>query len=76
MIEGNTYSLLETETLLQDGIEAKAKKTEEAQMLLNHKVALEFLGSHLSLAELLEVSYIEKIHSLLISKLGVSRNLR
>jgi Fic family protein len=43
VIEGNTYSLLETETLLKQGIEAVGKKAEEARMLLNHKEALEFL---------------------------------
>ena len=32
VLEGNTYTLLETETLLKDGIEAKGKKKEEAIM--------------------------------------------
>ncbi|QQR51909.1 hypothetical protein IPG36_04830 [bacterium] len=35
--EGNTYSLLETETLLKDGIPAKGKTPEETTMVLNHK---------------------------------------
>lgn len=75
-IEGNTYSLLETETLLKEGIEAKGKKAEEARMLLNHKVALECLRDSPSQAFPLTVAYIEYIHSLLIANLGVSRNLR
>jgi hypothetical protein len=75
-IEGNTYSLLETETLLKEGIEAKGKKTEEAIMLLNHKAALEFLRDHSDACYPLNVNYIGQIYSTLISNLGVSRNLR
>lgn len=42
-LEGNTYSLLETERLLELGEEAAGKDAREAQMLLNHKAAIEFL---------------------------------
>jgi len=42
-LEGNTYSLLETERLLQLNEIVKGKKLEEAQMILNHKAAIEFL---------------------------------
>ncbi len=42
-LEGNTYSLLETERLLELGESADGKKAFEAQMLLNHKAAIELL---------------------------------
>ncbi len=42
-LEGNTYSLLETSRLFELGKEAKGKKRAEAQMILNHKEAIEFL---------------------------------
>ena len=42
-IEGNTYSLLETERLLKDKQTASGKTKEEAIILLNHKDALEFV---------------------------------
>ena len=42
-IEGNTYSLLETERLLKDKQTASGKTKEEAVMLLNHKDALDFV---------------------------------
>ena len=42
-LEGNTYSLLETERLLMHGEEADAKSSLEARMILNHKAAIEFL---------------------------------
>ncbi len=42
-LEGNTYSLPETERLLEWGEVAEGKKAEEAQMILNHKAAIELL---------------------------------
>ena len=42
-LEGNTYSLLETERLLELGESAEGKGAKEAQMILNHKVAIELL---------------------------------
>lgn len=42
-LEGNTYSLLETERLLELGEAAEGKNALEAQMILNHKAAIELL---------------------------------
>jgi len=42
-LEGNTYSLLETERLLELGETAEGKDALEAQMILNHKAAIELL---------------------------------
>ena len=42
-LEGNTYSLLETRRLIQFGTVAEGKAGLEAQMILNHKDAIEFL---------------------------------
>ncbi|MEO0425068.1 MAG: Fic family protein [Pseudomonadota bacterium] len=42
-LEGNTYSLLETERLLVIGETADGKDALEAQMILNHKAAIELL---------------------------------
>jgi fido (protein-threonine AMPylation protein) len=42
-LEGNTYSLLETEQLLQVGRSDDTQLSSEAVMLLNHKAAIEFL---------------------------------
>ncbi len=42
-LEGNTYSLLETERLLEMGREADPSRYLEARMILNHKEAIEFL---------------------------------
>ena len=42
-LEGNTYSLLETERLLAAGEAATGRDAKEGQMILNHKEAIEFL---------------------------------
>ena len=42
-LEGNTYSLLDTKRLVDFGQEAQGKDRREAQMILNHKAAIEFL---------------------------------
>ncbi|MBR5674358.1 MAG: Fic family protein [Muribaculaceae bacterium] len=75
-IEGNTYSLLETERLLKERQTAEGKTKEEAIMLLNHKDALDFIVANPDYLEELTISHIEDIHSLLIKDLGVDRNIR
>ncbi|MCB1088872.1 MAG: Fic family protein [Verrucomicrobiae bacterium] len=42
-LEGNTYSLLETEQLFQAGRSEDGQLSNEAVMILNHKAAIEFL---------------------------------
>ncbi|MBR2359526.1 MAG: Fic family protein [Bacteroidaceae bacterium] len=75
-IEGNTYSLLETERLLKEKQTAAGKTKEEAIMLLNHKDALDFIVDNPGYLQQLTISRIEDIHSLLIKELGVDRNIR
>ena len=75
-IEGNTYSLLETERLLKEKETAQGKKKEEAIMLLNHKEALDFIIEDPGYVDPLSISRIEDIHSLLMKELGVERNIR
>ncbi len=75
-IEGNTYSLLETERLLKNMETASGKTKEEAIMLLNHKEALDFIINNPDYIQPLSVSKIEDIHSILIKDLAVERNLR
>jgi Fic family protein len=75
-IEGNTYSLLETERLLKDKETAAGKTKEEAIMLLNHKDALDFLVENQDYLIPLSILKIEDIHSLLIKDLAVDKHLR
>ncbi|MBQ0120179.1 MAG: Fic family protein [Bacteroidales bacterium] len=75
-IEGNTYSLLETEHLLRESQAADGKTREEAVMLLNHKHALRFILDNPDYLQELTVSHIEDIHSLLADDLSVDKGIR
>jgi len=75
-IEGNTYSLLETEKLLKEHQTASGKTKEEASMLLNHKEALDFIIENPDYLSTLNVARIENIHSILVKELGINRNIR
>jgi len=75
-IEGNTYSLLETEQLIKNQKEAAGHSKEEATMILNHKKALEYIGSNKKEFQGVSVPKIENIHSLLADGLNVTKNLR
>ncbi len=75
-IEGNTYSLLETERLLKEKETACGKTKEEAVMLLNHKEALDFILENPDYLSPLSVSKIEDIHSILTKELEINRNIR
>ncbi|MFY7843193.1 MAG: Fic family protein [Rhabdochlamydiaceae bacterium] len=63
-LEGNTYSLLETERLLATGEEVSGKNRIETQMILNHKAAIEFI---VDMAEEVDINRytILNIHGLL-----------
>ncbi len=75
-IEGNTYSLLETERLLKEKETAAGKSKEEAIMLLNHKDAIDFIVENPHYLFPLTISKIEDIHSILMKELAVDRNIR
>lgn len=75
-IEGNTYSLLETERLLREKETASGKTKDESIMLLNHKDALDFILDVPDYLQPLKVNRIEDIHSILTKELGVERNIR
>ena len=75
-IEGNTYSLLETERLLRESKTADGKTQEEAVMLLNHKYTLRFLLDNKDYLQELSVRRIEDIQSMLVEGLETEKGLR
>ncbi|MCO6484238.1 MAG: Fic family protein [Saprospiraceae bacterium] len=75
-IEGNTYSLLETEILLKDKSTAAGRTREEAVMLLNHKATIDFLLEHPDFTRSLSVAVIEDIHRLLTRELAIDQGIR
>lgn len=75
-LEGNTYSLLETEQLIKNQQEASGHSKEEAIMILNHKKALDYIGSNKNDFQTVSVAKIENIHSLIADGLNITKNLR
>ena len=75
-IEGNTYTLLDTERLLKENISAKGKTAEETQMVINHKKALDYVLEDPAYYRELTVAKIEEIHTMLTSGLNVAKGIR
>lgn len=76
-IEGNTYTLLDTERLIREGVEAKGRTHEEALMILNHKRAFEFILTHKAFfVGTPKKSAIEEVHRLLTEGLRVGAGVR
>ncbi len=75
-IEGNTYTLLETEALIKESKEAAGRKKEEAVMILDHKKALDFILKHKEEFKTFSVSKIERIHSIITEGLNIPKNIR
>ena len=67
-LEGNTYSLLETKRLIELGETAIGKDAAEAQMILNHKGAIEYIVES-SEDEQITTHEIYSIHALLSENL-------
>jgi predicted transcriptional regulator len=70
-IEGNTYSLLETERLLKEKKTASGKPKDDATMLLNHKEAIDSIIDQSDYVAPLRVRAIEDIHNILMKDSGV-----
>lgn len=71
-LEGNTYSRLDTQNLIEFGQHAEGKDALEAQMILNHKSAIELLvseGTQLVVSERL----LRSLHAALAENLMRSR---
>src|SRR5690606_11039850 len=67
-LEGNTYTLLDTERLISLGDASDSKSAMDAQMILNHKDAIEFIVQ--SAAEIGFNCYtIQNLHGLLANNL-------
>ena len=75
-IEGNTYTLLETESLIKERKEAKGKTKDEATMILNHKVAFDEIVAHRKDFMTLSLSIITQLHNVLVKDLDVTTGIR
>ncbi len=75
-IEGNTYSLIDTEMLIKERIEAEGHKKEEAIMILNHKNAIDYIFNNKEVFKKLDLFQVEKVHELLTRRMGVKEGIR
>jgi|SRR3989344_413865 len=75
-IEGNTYTLLDTEKLILENKEAPGHSKKEMQMILNHKDAFEFIHRNKSYFKVLTRKNMEELHALLVKDLNVGLGLR
>lgn len=75
-IEGNTYSLIDTEVLIKERVEAKGHKKEEAIMILNHKNAIDYIFNNKKDFKKLDLFQIENIHEMLTRGMGIKKEIR
>ena len=75
-IEGNTYTLLDTEKLILKNKKAPGKTQKEAQMILNHKDAFNFVHENAAQFKTLTRKNLEELHAVLVKGLSVTLGLR
>ena len=76
-LEGNTYTLLDTQLLLIEGIKAKNRTEFETQMVLNHKNAISFIIENEDLfKDEIEFNTVEELHRIISNNLGIESGVR
>lgn len=75
-IEGNTYTLLETESLIKEQKEAVGKTKDEAIMILNHKTVFEEILKNKNGFKIISISEINQLHNILIKNLNITSGIR
>lgn len=75
-IEGNTYSLLETEILIKQSKEAPGHSQYEAAMILNHKKAIDYFLKVRNQFKTITLSQILNLQSILTKDLEITGGLR
>ena len=75
-IEGNTYSLLETEELIKGRQEAAGHDHSEATMILNHKKAFDMILESSEKFKEISAHDIRTVHSVLVEGMNIEKNTR
>jgi len=75
-IEGNTYTLLDTEKLIRENQEATGHPKQEATMILNHKKAFNYILENKHQFKILSKKNLEEVHSILTKGLGITKGYR
>lgn len=76
-LEGNTYTLLDTQLLLLEGVKAPNRTSFETQMVLNHKDAIKFIVEHQELfSGDITFAAVEELHRIISYNLGIQSGIR
>lgn len=75
-IEGNTYTLLDTERLILENKKASGHSKEEAQMILNHKDAFNYIYQNSVQFKTITKRNLQELHAILVKDLGVGQEFR
>ena len=75
-IEGNTYSLLETERLIQAKEEAQGHSKKEMVMILNHKDAFQTIVQNRASFQHITLNSILELHNILTKDLSIDGGIR
>lgn len=75
-IEGNTYTLLDTERLIRENVKAKGHNDFEAKMILNHKEALTYILESKDYYKNITLFKLEELHHLISDGLSIKFGLR
>lgn len=75
-IEGNTYSLLETERLIQAKEEAQGHSKKEMVMILNHKDAFQTIVQNRTTFRHITLNSISELHNILTKDLSIDGGIR
>jgi Fic family protein len=75
-IEGNTYDLLEAESLLTERVEANGHPHEEAVMIINHQKAFNVILRQKKNFKQLTFPTLTQLHDVLVADLHISTGLR
>ncbi len=76
-LEGNTYTLLDTQLLLTEGVKAKNRTEFETQMILNHKDAIAFIIENPgSFNGKINFATVEELHKIIGYNLGIASGVR
>lgn len=75
-IEGNSYTLPETATLLTAHSPSHKRTSFETQMIINHQRAVDHIWDHPPRPHHLTVSYVLRLHAILTQHLGIRTGIR
>lgn len=76
-IEGNTLTLIETKTVIEDNISIGGKKLREIYEVINHDMAFDYVKKCIENKEVLDEEKVKNIHEILMKNImqgGIYRN--